>query len=207
MHVLFFPVWVALSMHWCVKIYWAVSSSVTPSQLTAASVHSSKRPSQTPKCRAEAWGLSLSWTEHLSVQLTDHRCRQRRMGQQSRPQTLRICTPDACAAFGHLQGTVNVSVMGLKDGDGNEHTVIHQPSMALVPFRYRYPLRHKAPAASSARLTHNIGHQCGTTPFSSLRNALSRRSKCLSIQPNTPLHAQWTEVNLSCVERREILLT
>lgn len=120
----------------------------------------------------------------LCVQLTDHRCRKRRMGQQISPPELsgsgpRMQPSDTCRG-----GTVNVSVMGLRDGDGNEHTVIHQPSMALLPFRYRYPLRDKAPAASSGRLTHNIGHQCNTAPFSPLRNALSQHPERLSIHPS-----------------------
>lgn len=62
-----------------------------------------------------------------------------RNGWTAKSPSSRISTQDASAASGHLQGTMNVSVMGPRDGDGNEHTVIHQPSMASVPFRYIHP--------------------------------------------------------------------
>lgn len=92
---------------------------------------------------------------------------------------------------------MNVSVMGLGGTGMVMNTpVIHQPSVAQLPFRYRYPLRHKAPAASSGRLTHNVGHQCDTAPFRPLRNAPSQRPKCPSIHPSARLHAQWKEVDL-----------
>lgn len=144
-----------------------------------------KRSSQTPKCRAEAWRLSLYWTQHLSV------CSSLTTIREGWDGTVPRNSPDLdpgclCSLFGHLRGTVNVSVMGPRGGHGKEHTGIHQPSMALVPFRYRYPLRHKDPAASSGRLTHNIGHQCNTAPFSPLRKSASL---------HLPLHTQWTEVD------------
>lgn len=188
----------------CIDVltFTGLSPALSPQvhQLTAASVHSSKRPSHTPKCRTERPEGFHSAKHSISL-CADHwpPLSSEKDGTLKSPRTHRIQTQDACAAFGHLRGTVNVSVMGLRDGDGNEHTVIHQPSMALVPFRYRYPLRHKAPAASSATLTHNIGHQCNTAPFSPLRNALSEQPKCGSIRPSARLHAQWTEVDLSCV--------
>lgn len=145
-----------------------VSSSVTPStsakspQCTA--LRRLHRP-QSAERRPEGFHTAED-NISLCVQLTDHRCRQRQDGTAEHPpKTLRIWTQDAIAAFGHLQGTLNVSLRGQRAGDGNEHTVIHQPSMALLPFRYRYPLRHKAPAASSGRLTHNTGHKCNTALF------------------------------------------
>lgn len=160
-------------------------------QLTAASVHSSERPSQTPKCRAEeARGpFNQLNTTSLCVQLTDHRCHRRRMGEQKvSPNSPDLDPGWTHIPFGHLQrrnceclsdGTGGVGVVG----DGNEHTVIHQPAVALLPFRYRYPQRVKAPAASSGRLTHNIGHQYNTAPFSTLRNSRSQRAKRLSMHP------------------------
>lgn len=182
-------------MHWCVKIYWALSSSVTPNTSADSGLrgglHSSaeQRPEGFHSAKHSISVCAAHWPP-----LSSEKDR-----TAESPRTLRIWTQDACAALRHLRGTVNVSVMGLRDGDGNEHTVIHQPSMALLPFRYRYPLRHKAPAASSGRLTHSIGHQCNTAPFSPLRNAPSERPKCLSIHPSAWLHAQWTEVDSSCV--------
>ena len=170
-------------------------------QLTAASVRSAERPSQTPKCKSGGLRAFNSPRHNISLCAAHWPpLSPEKDGTAESPRTLRIWTQDACAAFfGHLRGTVNVSVMGLRDGDGNEHTVVHQSSMALLPFRYRYPLRHKAPAASSGRLTHNIGHQCNTAPFRPLRDTLSQQPKCLSIRPAARLHAQWTQVDSSCV--------
>lgn len=110
----------------------------------------------------------------LCVQLTDRRCHQRRMGRQSPPRNSPDLDPGCLRSlFRHLQGTVNVSLMGPRDGHGDEHSVIHQTTVALLPFRYRYPLRHKDPAASSGRLTHNFGLQCNTAPFSPFRRGAS----------------------------------
>lgn len=155
-------------MQWRVQIYWALSSSVTPNTLADSGLSAQLQEVLTDP-KVQSGGLRAFTqpnTTSLSVQLTDRRCHQRRTGQQSPPELSGSGPRMPVRPFGHLRGTVNVSVMGLRDGHGNEHRVIHQTSMALLPFRYRYPLRHKDPAASSDRLTHNIGHQCNTAPFS-----------------------------------------
>lgn len=69
-----------------------------------------------------------------------------------------------CSLLGHLQETVHVPVMGLKDGRGDGHRVIHQPSVAWLPFRHRHPQRYKDPAALSGRPTHKAGHQRSIWP-------------------------------------------
>lgn len=88
LHVSLFSQWAAPSMHWCVKIYWAVSSSVTlrtsaDSSLSAQLWEALTDPKvQSEGCRA----FSQLNTTSLCVQLTDHCCRKRRMGQQSPPE-------------------------------------------------------------------------------------------------------------------------
>lgn len=51
------------------------------------------------------------------------------------------------------------SVRRSKDENGFENAAIHQPSLALLPFSGRYPLRYKDPAASSGRRLHNTEHE------------------------------------------------
>lgn len=157
---------------------------------TVASVHNSKRSSQTPKCRAEAWG-AFTWLNTTSLCVCSSLTTVREGWDSRVPRNSPDLDPGCLCSLSDTCGGLWMSLwwdwgMGMV----KKHTVIHQPSMASLPFRYRYPLRHKDPAASSGRLTHNIGHQCHTAPFSPLRKSASL---------HLPVHVQWTEVDSSCV--------
>lgn len=65
---------------------------------TVASVHNSKRSSQTPKCRAEAWG-AFTWLNTTSLCVCSSLTTVREGWDSRVPGTLRIWTQDACAAF------------------------------------------------------------------------------------------------------------
>lgn len=96
-----------------------------------------------------------------------------------------------CSLLGHLQETVHVPVMGLKDGRGDGHRVIHQPSVAWLPFRHRHPQRYKDPAALSGRPTQKAGHQRSIWPL--------KRKVVLCTSLCTPSGHKWTQ----CVFKRE----
>lgn len=131
------------SMHWCVKVYGTLSSSITEcnswQRLDCTALIGLHRPQSVER-------RPRLNTASLCTLLADH-CWVSGSGPRKSVQCW-----DTCG------GTVNVSVTGPQDGNGSEHAVIHQSSMALLPFRHRHPLRHKDPAASSGRLTHNIEH-------------------------------------------------
>lgn len=106
-----------------------------------------------PECRTEALTLRLSKN-------TTSLCASKEEGAVKPPQRSGSERQDGPrAVFRHLQGSVNVPVMGL----GFKKALIHQPSVSLLPFGYRDPLRHKAPADFYTSLQP----RCNTAPFTS----------------------------------------
>lgn len=126
-------------------------------QPIAAESESPAAQSAEPRAR----GPSLEQTQHpcvcssLTAVVVREGCDS---GGRPEKQLLRIWEPGSLrgasfffAVVGHLQGTVNVSVMGPRDGHGREHSVIHQPAIrGIAPAQI---LRHKDPAAPTARRT------------------------------------------------------